>query len=162
MLKTAWSCLSRRPGCRKARRFGLKSLPRRRRLELIRICFGNGVGAADCPVIEAWTITLTGCVMVTAIDSSILLDVITDSANHADASQAALRKASSDGELIICECVLAEIRPALPPQDVLEFLHDWRLRFIPSSQASALFAGELFFRCICSAVARVAGSLRIF
>ena len=82
--------------------------------------------------------------MLTAVDSSVLLDVITDSEDHAEASEKALRQASSEGSLIVCECVLAEIRPALREEDVTNFLTDWQLRFIPSSQQSALMAGELY------------------
>ena len=82
--------------------------------------------------------------MLTAVDSSVLLDVLTD-APHADSSERELRKAASEGGLIICECVLAEIRPALANRtEVNEFLADWELRFVPSSEESALLAGEIF------------------
>jgi hypothetical protein len=47
--------------------------------------------------------------MLTAVDSSVLMDVLTNSAAHADSSEQALRKAAGEGGLIICECVLAEI-----------------------------------------------------
>ncbi len=83
--------------------------------------------------------------MLTALDSSVLLDVVTDSPMHADGSERALRQASREGGLIICESVLAEIRPAFAKNaQVEEFLADWQLRFIPSSRESALLAGELF------------------
>src|SRR2546426_11379949 len=83
--------------------------------------------------------------MLTAVDSSVLLDVVTDSRSYADASEKALRKAAGEGGLVICECVLAEIRPAFTSaKDIEQFLTDWQLRFIPSSRESALLAGELF------------------
>ncbi|MDQ6624275.1 MAG: PIN domain-containing protein [Verrucomicrobiota bacterium] len=83
--------------------------------------------------------------MLTAVDSSVLLDVITDARSHAAASERGLRKAASEGGLIIGECVLAEIRPAFASKaETEEFLGDWQLRFIPSSRESALLAGELF------------------
>ena len=82
--------------------------------------------------------------MLTAVDSSVLLDVITDSSSHAETSEQALRKVSSEGGLIVCECVLAEIRPALSANEMLAFISDWQLRFVPSSQESSLLAGELF------------------
>jgi predicted nucleic acid-binding protein len=83
--------------------------------------------------------------MLTAVDSSVLLDVVVDSSAHADASEKALRKAASEGGLIIRECVLAEIRPAFSDHAAIEpFLADWQLRFVPSSRESALRAGELF------------------
>ena len=82
--------------------------------------------------------------MVTAVDRSVLLDVVTDDPRWADASEAALRQASREGSLVIGECVLAEITPALGADEVVEFLHDWNIRFIPSSVASATLAGKLF------------------
>ncbi len=83
--------------------------------------------------------------MLTAVDSSVLLDVVTDSPPHADSSERALRRAAGEGGLVICECVLAEIRPAFANLQTIErFLTDWQLRFIPSSRESALLAGELF------------------
>jgi predicted nucleic acid-binding protein len=82
--------------------------------------------------------------MLTAVDSSILLEVLIDSAEHADASEAALRKAAASGSLVICECVLAEIRPALAETELIEFLGDWQIRFVASSQQSALVAGGMY------------------
>lgn len=83
--------------------------------------------------------------MLTAVDSSVVLDVITDAPAHAEASEKALRRAAGEGGLIICECVLAEIRPAFAKtREIEHFLSDWQLRFIPSSRESALLAGELF------------------
>jgi predicted nucleic acid-binding protein len=83
--------------------------------------------------------------MLTAVDSSVLLDVLTDSALHADSSEHALRAAAGEGGLIICECVLAEIHPAFANGGQMdEFLADWELRFVPSSRESALLAGEIF------------------
>ena len=83
--------------------------------------------------------------MLTAVDSSVLLDVLTDSSAHGDSSERALRKAASEGGLVLCECVLAEIRPAFAgAAQADEFLRDWELRFVPSSRESALLAGEIF------------------
>ena len=83
--------------------------------------------------------------MLTAVDSSVLLDVLTNSAAHADSSEQALRKAAGEGGLIICKCVLAEIRPAFATSGQIdEFLGDWEIRFVPSSRESALLAGEIF------------------
>ncbi len=81
--------------------------------------------------------------MISAVDSSVLLDVITDSP-HADASEAALRRVSQEGSLIVCECVLAEVRPALRKDQFAEFMQDWQLRFVPASIESALLAGDMF------------------
>ena len=82
--------------------------------------------------------------MRTAVDSSVLLDVIVNDVTFVDRSESALRQAAGEGALIVCECVLAEIRPALQPSQIDEFLLDWNLEFVPSTRASALLAGEMF------------------
>ncbi len=82
--------------------------------------------------------------MVTAIDSSVLLDVLLDDGRCAAASKAALRQASGEGSLILCEVVLAEITPVLGAANLEEFLHDWNLVFAPSSAQSAILAGDMF------------------
>lgn len=82
--------------------------------------------------------------MLTAIDSSVLLDVIIDAPRHAAASERALRQAASEGGLVICECVVAEVRPALPEKVFREFAEDWSLAFSPLSWESAVMAGGLF------------------
>lgn len=85
--------------------------------------------------------------MISALDSSVILDVLTGDARFAEASEDLIRKARSQGKLVICECVLAEVRPALESDDALrQLLDDWELCFAPSSADSALLAGKLFAR----------------
>jgi predicted nucleic acid-binding protein len=83
--------------------------------------------------------------MTTALDSSVILDVLTAHPAFADASEARLREAAAEGRLILGECVLAEIYPAFAnPVALAEFLADWRIEFVPSSRQSALLAGKFF------------------
>ncbi|MBN1675096.1 MAG: type II toxin-antitoxin system VapC family toxin [Kiritimatiellae bacterium] len=83
--------------------------------------------------------------MITAIDSSVILDVLTEDPKYADASEACLRQASAEGKLILCECVLAEICPAVHSESVVsELLQDWQLEFVPSTRESAIMAGRHF------------------
>ena len=82
--------------------------------------------------------------MPTAVDSSVLLDVLLEDPQHAAASEAALREAAEQGGLVISEVVVAEIAPVLGAASVLEFLSDWKIQFVPSSVQSALLAGEMF------------------
>jgi predicted nucleic acid-binding protein len=85
--------------------------------------------------------------MISALDSSVLLDVLTADPRYADSSETLLRKAATEGKLIIGECVLAEIAPAFKDEETLkEFLTDWQVEFIPSSRDSALLAGRNFAR----------------
>ena len=83
--------------------------------------------------------------MISAVDSSVILDVVTNDTSFADVSEAALRKAAAEGQLVISECVLAEIYPAFRAPEVFdEFMADWQLDFVPSSLQSATKAGEHF------------------
>ena len=82
--------------------------------------------------------------MVTAVVSSVLLDVVANDPRWADASEAALRAAALQGSLVIGESVLAELTPAVGAARMEEYLDDWNLRFVPSSRASALLAGKIF------------------
>jgi predicted nucleic acid-binding protein len=83
--------------------------------------------------------------MISAVDSSVLLDVVTDDPAYADASEAVLHRAMAEGQLVVGECVLAEIRPAFDGEDAVQtFLADWNLLFVPSSRQSALLAGRHF------------------
>ena len=96
--------------------------------------------------------------MRTAVDSSVLLDVIVDSGEFADRSEAALRAASVAGSLVVCECVVAEIRPAFAAGEIEEFLADWQLEFVPSTRESSVLAGEM---CGAYLRRRRAGRMRV-
>jgi len=80
----------------------------------------------------------------TALDSSVILDVLVDDQEWGRASELALKKALSSGPLVIGECVLAEITPALQKSELRAFLSDWKIVFVPSSLASSLLAGEMY------------------
>ncbi len=83
--------------------------------------------------------------MTTAVDSSVILDVLTDDAAFATRSSRALREASRQGQIVICESVLAEVFPVLGSRArVKQFLADWQLDFLSSDLESAMLAGELF------------------
>ena len=85
--------------------------------------------------------------MISGVDSSVILDVLTDDPTFAAGSERVLRQASSEGQLVVCECVLAEVFPALGSQPSCdEFLADWQLDFVPSSRESAALAGASFAR----------------
>jgi len=82
--------------------------------------------------------------MPTAVDSSVLLDVLLADAQHAESSEAALREAMTQGGLVVNEVVVAEITPVLAGASVREFLSDWQIKFVPTSVESATLAGEMF------------------
>jgi predicted nucleic acid-binding protein len=83
--------------------------------------------------------------MITALDSSVILDVLIDDPVFADKSARAIKSAAGKGQLIVSECVLSEIYPVLNSEaKIVQLLSDWDLVFVASSQKSALLAGQLF------------------
>lgn len=85
--------------------------------------------------------------MISAVDSSILLDVLVDDPQHAADSENLLRSAAQDGGLALCDCVLAEIFPAIGSDARLrEFMSDWHIAYIPIDLETALLAGQQFDR----------------
>jgi hypothetical protein len=83
--------------------------------------------------------------MISALDSSVILDVVTNDPDFAEASEQVLRRASIEGQLIVCECVLAEIFPAFGKSKTFElFLSDWQIEYKPLTLESALLAGRYF------------------
>ena len=83
--------------------------------------------------------------MITAIDSSVILDVVTADPQFADRSAKALRQAGMAGKLIVCETVVAEVTPALGTEEMVrELLRAWSLVFDPSDLDVALLAGRNF------------------
>ena len=82
--------------------------------------------------------------MVTTVDTSVLLDVLLNDPQHAPASIAALHRATAEGSLAICDVALAEIVPVLSAADIPQFLTEWKLNFLPSTQQAAILAGEMF------------------
>src|SRR5688572_16044907 len=82
--------------------------------------------------------------MVSAVDSSVLLDVLLADPTFGVSSRNSLRQAKSEGALVISECVIAEILPVLPAGSFEEFSQEFGLAFRPSSRESAVLAGEMF------------------
>jgi predicted nucleic acid-binding protein len=83
--------------------------------------------------------------MISALDTSVILDVLAGNNPCCDSSMQAIRNARSTGKLIVCECVVAEVFPALQDeQQVTEFMLDWQIHFVPLSLESAMLAGKNF------------------
>jgi len=83
--------------------------------------------------------------MITALDSSVILDVLLPDSEHAQRSIEALKRARLEGQLIICDVVLAEITPVVGTDDAMKsLLDDWQLVHVPSTQDTALLAGQMF------------------
>ena len=83
--------------------------------------------------------------MISALDSSVILDVLTNEATNASTSEQALRSAIAQGQLVVCDCVVAEIFPVFENRDQFDgFFSDWQLEFVPSTRESAILAGSHF------------------
>jgi predicted nucleic acid-binding protein len=79
-----------------------------------------------------------------ALDSNVLIDLIGDDPQRADASDAALRQALSSGPVVVCEVVVAEIVAGLGRSDiVIEVMDDVGIELLPMEMRSAVRAGEM-------------------
>lgn len=75
--------------------------------------------------------------MTTAVDTNVLLDVWTRSP-FAPICATALHRAMSEGSLVICEVVLAELGPAFASRgELAQFLGAWALLRNESADARA-------------------------
>jgi predicted nucleic-acid-binding protein len=59
--------------------------------------------------------------MVTAVDTSVLLDVLLDDTQHGSASMTALQLAAAQGQLVVSAVALAELVPVLPQGETSSF-----------------------------------------
>ena len=81
---------------------------------------------------------------VTALDSSVVIDVLLDGSEFAEASAAALNVAREAGSLKICTVVLAEIAQTFPDaQDSLAFLHSMEIAVESVDAEVALATADL-------------------
>lgn len=84
--------------------------------------------------------------MITAVDSSVLWAILKQEPGH-DKWLRALLSAASDGPLILCPVVFAELAPSTA--DVAElsgFLARLTISYSPISEAAAHLAGQTFKR----------------
>ncbi|WP_419167195.1 type II toxin-antitoxin system VapC family toxin [Candidatus Palauibacter sp.] len=58
--------------------------------------------------------------MITAVDTSVLLDIFLRDPRHGAASREWLREAYDAGGIIICDVVYAELAPAFPDRGALD------------------------------------------
>ena len=81
--------------------------------------------------------------MRTAVDSSVLLDLFSASSEFGPASRESLNRALSEGVLVACEVVWAEVRAHFPSQAVFETaVSELGLEFDAVDSRTASVAGE--------------------
>jgi predicted nucleic acid-binding protein len=83
--------------------------------------------------------------MITALDTSVLLDVLLDDPKYRPSSLEALRAAHASGTLIVCPVVWAETRGAVKrPEAIAKAFEQVDITFDPFDQAAADLAGDLW------------------
>jgi predicted nucleic acid-binding protein len=81
---------------------------------------------------------------VIAVDSSVLLDVLTDDPRFADASETCLGEALAHNDLVVCAAVVAEVQTLLETRDTaMDTLALLGLRYLPTSEQAAVRAGHM-------------------
>ena len=82
--------------------------------------------------------------MITAVDSSVLLEVLVDGSPNADSSYRALDEARRAGRIIACPVVWAEIRAVFARQGEMDVLVDAGIEFDPFDRETSETAGRLW------------------
>jgi hypothetical protein len=81
--------------------------------------------------------------LITAVDSNVLLDVFGADPAHMVRSRAMLRRCASEGALLACEVVWAEVAAHFPsPTEARDAMEELGLTFAPIELDAALDAGH--------------------
>ena len=100
--------------------------------------------------------------MKTAVDTSVLLDVLTADPAFGEASRQALRRAFDAGALVACEVVWAEVRANFASEDVFTRTMDAiGVRFDPVGEAASQLAGRFWRESRRTSRARASGRDRV-
>ena len=79
-----------------------------------------------------------------AIDSSVIIDLLSNDSGTAEGAEASLRQSLSVGPVVLCDVVLAEITTALRDGALaLGALEDMGIGYLPVESKSAVRAGEM-------------------
>ena len=82
--------------------------------------------------------------MITAADSSVLLDVLSDDPDHGTPSLKALQRARLQGRIVVCPVVWAELRAFFGTEREMETLTEAGIYFDPFDRGVADLAGEMW------------------
>jgi predicted nucleic acid-binding protein len=81
---------------------------------------------------------------VIAVDSSVLLDVLTEDPRFAQASEASIGDALSMGDVVICDAVVAEVQTMLDTRDTaMDALTALGIRYLATTEQAAVRAGHM-------------------
>lgn len=83
--------------------------------------------------------------MITAVDSSVLFDVLRADSRFGEPSRTALRRAYDSGALVACDVVWAEVRAHFADDEAFREMADaLNLQFEPMSAVAAASAGRMW------------------
>ncbi len=81
--------------------------------------------------------------MISAVDTSVLLDVFTNDPDHVTSSADLLRECIAKGKLVVCDIVWAELAAAFPSEAAMkETLGALGVDFSPLSAEASTLAGR--------------------
>jgi len=86
--------------------------------------------------------------VITAIDSSIIIDVLEPDPEHGPASREALRRCLREGSMVACDAVWAEVATAFGHAQAraIEALREIGIAYSPMTEEAALRAAECWYR----------------
>jgi predicted nucleic acid-binding protein len=77
-----------------------------------------------------------------AVDSSVLLDILTEDAKFATASAEVIEQALGDGGLVVCDAVVAEVQTMLATSEsAMDVLNEYGIHYLPTTEQAAVRAG---------------------
>ena len=83
--------------------------------------------------------------MITAVDTSVLIDVFGNDPKYGAASAHLLRKCIAEGRIVICEIVWAELNAAFPSSEAFQdAISKLPIDFLPMEKDAAGIAGEMW------------------
>ena len=86
--------------------------------------------------------------MITAVDSSIIIDVLEPDPDHGPPSREALRRYLREGSMVACDVVWAEVGTAFGHAQAraVEALREIGIAYSPMNEEAALRAAECWYR----------------
>lgn len=79
-----------------------------------------------------------------AIDTSVLIDLLGDDPDMADAAESSVRDALALGPVVLCEIVVSEITAGLGHgAELMDVVEGMGMRYLPLERRSAVRAGEM-------------------
>ncbi len=86
--------------------------------------------------------------MITAVDSSIMIDILEPDPEHGPASREVLRRCLREGSIVACDVVWAEVATAFGHAQArtVDALREIGIAYSPMTEEAALRAAECWYR----------------